>query len=161
LAFVATIGERNITEFNYRLASRDEARIFVGIETKDPHEAGEIARVLERRGYRCHDLTDNELAKSHVRHMVGGRSRAVRDEALFSFEFPERPGALLKFLNSLGSRWNISLFHYRNNGGAYGRVLCGLEASGHERGELPDRLTALGFAYREETANPAVEFFLR
>src|SRR5208337_1056157 len=124
----------------HRLASRDEAHIFVGVETRDRHEVGEIARVLERRGYRWFDLRDNELAKSHVRHMVGGRSSAARDEALFSFEFPERPGALLKFLNSLGSRWNISHFHYRNHGGAHGRVMCGFEASGHERGELAKRV---------------------
>ena len=161
LEFSRLIGERNITEFNYRLSSREVAHIFVGIETSGPLEAREIARVLDQRGYRCSDLTDNELAKSHVRHMVGGRAREVHDEALFSFEFPERPGALLKFLTALGSRWNISLFHYRNYGGAWGRVLCGFEAPPEERAELSERLAALGFVYREETTNPAAEFFLR
>jgi threonine dehydratase len=160
LDFCTVIGDRNITEFNYRLSSRAEAHIFVGIETNGAG-ADAIAGALRQRGYRCHDLTDNELAKSHVRHMVGGRARDVNDEALFSFEFPERPGALLKFLKALGNRWNISLFHYRNYGGAWGRVLCGFEAPASQRGELAERLTALGFVYREETTNPAVEFFLR
>ena len=161
LDFSNVVGDRNITEFNYRLSSRDEAHIFVGVETSGRAEADEIARVLVEHGYRCHDLTENELAKSHVRHMVGGRAREVRDEVLFSFEFPERPGALLKFLTALGGRWNISLFHYRNYGGAYGRVLCGFETPASERGELEERLAKLGFAHKEESSNPAAQFFLR
>jgi threonine dehydratase len=161
LDFCTVIGDRSITEFNYRMSSRDEAHILAGVRIACRAEADEIARLLEGRGFRCHDLTDNELAKSHVRHMVGGRAHESVDEALFSFEFPERPGALLKFLTALDSRWNISLFHYRNYGGAYGRVLCGFETPMGDRAELAERLKRLGFQYREETANPAAEFFLR
>ena len=160
LDFCRVIGDRNITQFNYRLASRTEAHVFVGIEIAGPCDAAEIARLLENRGYRCHDLTENELAKSHVRHMVGGRAPDVREELLYSFEFPDRPGAFLRFLTSLGSRWNISLFHYRSYGGAYGRVLCGFEAAGPDRAQLHACSNALGVAYREETGNPAAAFFL-
>jgi threonine dehydratase len=161
LDFCTVIGDRNITEFNYRMSARDEAHILAGVQTACRAEAGEIAHLLEHQGFRCHDLTDNELAKSHVRHMVGGRAREAIDEVLISFEFPERPGALLKFLTALDSRWNISLFHYRNYGGAYGRVLCGFETPPNERAELAERLQRLGFQFREETANPAAECFLR
>jgi threonine dehydratase len=161
LDFCRVIGDRNITEFNYRMSSRDEAHILAGVQTASRNEADEIARLLKHRGFRCHDLTDNELAKSHVRHMVGGRAHDAPDEALFSFEFPERPGALLKFLTALDSRWNVSLFHYRNYGGAHGRVLCGFETPANERAELTERLMRIGYQYREETMNPAAEFFLR
>jgi threonine dehydratase len=106
------------------------------------------------------DLTDDDLAKTHVRHMVGGRAAAATDEVLYTFEFPERPGALRQFLTSLGTRWNISLFHYRNHGAAFGRVLCGFEVPGHERPALRERLDRLGFSYREESGNPAVRLFL-
>jgi threonine dehydratase len=161
LAFAAALGDRSVTEFNYRLASRAEAHIFVGVEVGGVDEARTIAAELVRRGYACVDLTENDLAKTHVRHMVGGRAPDVADEVLYGFEFPERPGALLQFLESLGSRWSITLFHYRNHGAAFGRVLCGLEVPEGERGELVARLDALGFSYRDETANPAGRFFLR
>src|SRR4029079_10964776 len=121
--------DRSVTEFNYRLASRDEAHIFVGIEVGGPREADAIRAELAAHGYPCTDLSANDLAKSHVRHMVGGRAREVPHEVLFSFEFPERPRALMQSLSTLGARWNISLFHYRNHGAAFGRVLCGFEAS--------------------------------
>ncbi len=161
LEFLSALGPRNITEFNYRLDSRVQAQVFAGIEIEGCEEGHRIERLLRERGIECHDLTDNDIAKTHLRHMVGGRSAEVRDEIILSFEFPERPGALLKFLSALGSRWNISLFHYRNNGGAYGRVLCGLEAPPAARDELHNRLREVGFAYMDETANPAVRLFLR
>jgi threonine dehydratase len=160
LAFCTAIGDRSLTEFNYRLASRDEARVFVGVEVAGPDEARALADTLTHQGYRCLDLSDDEQAKTHVRHMVGGRAREATDEVLFSFEFPERPGALREFLAHLGSRWNISLFHYRNHGAAFGRVLCGLEVPPAERGELRERLGQIGFAYTDETENPAVRLFL-
>ncbi len=161
LGFCAAIGERSVTELNYRLATRAEAHIFVGLEVAGVEESRAIAAGLERRGYPCADLSDNDLAKTHIRHMVGGRTAEVADEVLYGFEFPERPGALLQFLTRLGSRWNISLFHYRNHGAAFGRVLCGLEVPPADRDELRGRLDALGFSYREESDNPAGRFFLR
>jgi threonine dehydratase len=161
LEFASAIGERSITEFNYRLASRSEAHVFLGVEIGNGAEAAAIALGLVARGYACLDLSENDLAKTHVRHMVGGRAADVRDEVLYSFEFPERPGALLQFLSSLGSRWNISLFHYRSHGAAFGRVLCGLEVPARERRELLGRLNGLGFRYAEETTNVAGQLFLR
>ena len=119
-----------------------------------------IARDLVARGYPCVDLSENDLAKTHVRHMVGGRTPEVHDEVRVAVEFPERPGALLQFLGQLGSRWNISLFHYRNHGAAFGRVLCGLEVPPAERDELRARLDAIGFEWVDETENPAGRFFL-
>ena len=160
LEFCKLIGERNVTEFSYRIAARDEAHIFVGLEVSGLAEARKLAESLAARGCACADLTENDLAKTHVRHMVGGRASLAADEALFSFEFPERPGALLEFLSSLGSRWNISLFHYRNHGAAFGRVLCGFEAPPAERPELVKRLADLGFRHSDETQNPAARLFL-
>ncbi len=161
LAFCSLLGERNVTEFNYRLASREEAHIFVGLEVATREEATMLAAALTAQGYPCVDLTDDDLAKTHVRHMVGGRTRDVADEVLFSFEFPERPGALVQFLSNLGSRWNISMFHYRNHGAAFGRVLCGFEVAPAERGELLARLNRLGFEYADETENPSARLFLK
>jgi threonine dehydratase len=161
LEFCRVIGERSVTEFNYRLASRDEAHIFVGVEVAGLEEARALARTLVARGYPCVDLSEDDLAKMHVRHMVGGRTANAAGEVFFSFEFPERPGALMQFLSSLGSRWNISLFHYRNHGAAFGCVLCGFEVPPAERGELVERLVRLGFSYVDETQNPAARFFLR
>lgn len=161
LEFCRAIGERSVTEFNYRLATRSEAHIFVGLEVSGRDEAVEIAATLAARGYACTDLGGDDLAKTHVRHMVGGRSPTVANEVLYSFEFPERPGALMQFLTSLGSRWNISLFHYRNNGAAYGRVLCGFEVPAGERAALGSTLRQLGFRCSDETENPAARFFLR
>jgi threonine dehydratase len=161
LAFCAALGQRNVTEFNYRLSSRTEAHIFVGVEVAHADETRTIVGDLARRGYACVDLSDDDLAKTHIRHMVGGRTSEVRDEVLFDFEFPERPGALLQFLSSLGSRWNVSLFHYRNHGAAFGRVLCGLEVPPAQLGTLRARLDGLGFSYTEATDNAAGRFFLR
>ncbi len=159
--FCAVIGERSVTEFNYRLASRDEAHVFLGIEVTGRDQVATLIQALASAGYASVDLSDDDLAKTHVRHMVGGRARDVGAEVVFTFEFPERPGALMQFLNHLGSRWNISLFHYRNHGSAFGRVLCAFEVPPSERPELAERLADLGFSYVDETDNPAVRLFLR
>jgi threonine dehydratase len=160
-AFCAALGARSVTEFNYRLATRAEAHVFAGVEVANAEEARTIAAGLDRDGYRCVDLSADDVAKTHIRHMVGGRTAEVRDEVLFDFEFPERPGALLQFLTGLGEEWNISLFHYRNHGAAFGRVLCGLEVPPADREALRARLDGLGFSYAEATDNPAGRFFLR
>ncbi|MBM4269214.1 MAG: threonine ammonia-lyase, biosynthetic [Deltaproteobacteria bacterium] len=161
LRFCAALGPRNVTEFNYRLATRREAHVFVGVEIGDAAEGRALVDELERGGHACVDLSGDDVAKTHIRHMVGGRTPEVRDEVLYDFEFPERPGALLQFLTGLGSQWNISLFHYRNHGAAFGRVLCGLEVPPKERDELRVRLDGLGFSYTEATDNQAGRFFLR
>jgi len=161
LEFCRIVGQRSVTEFNYRLATRAEAHIFVGLEVSGRDEAAAVARRLVESGYPTIDLTESDLAKTHVRYMVGGRAPAVENEVVFSFEFPERPGALLQFLSTLGSRWNISLFHYRNHGSAFGRVLCGFEAPPAELEELRALLRTLGFDYSEETGDPAVTLFLK
>jgi threonine dehydratase len=158
--FCARIGRRIVTEFNYRLSGRGDAHIFVGIATGSPADASAIAEALARGGYEAVDLSDNELAKLHVRHMVGGRSADVRHEELCRFEFPERPGALLAFLDELGGRWNISLFHYRNHGADFGRVLAGFEVPPAEMPAFEAFLDALGYRYQRERGNAAYELFL-
>lgn len=161
LAFCRAVGPRNVTEFNYRLAGRDAAHVFVALEVTGVDETRALVAGFGAAGYACVDLSADDLAKTHVRHMVGGRAPGVADEVLLGFEFPERPGALLQFLEGLESRWNISLFHYRNNGAAFGRVLCGLEVPADGRAALFRRLEALGFAYADESENPAARLFLR
>ncbi|HUS23585.1 MAG TPA: threonine ammonia-lyase, biosynthetic [Candidatus Binatia bacterium] len=159
--FLAHLGRRTITEFNYRYASPAEAHLFVGVKLgDDPAERPRIVKLLRDDGYAVADLTDNEMAKVHVRYMVGGRCPGLPDEMLLRFEFPERPGACLDFLDAVGSRWNISLFHYRNHGAAYGRVLAGLQVPRAERAAAFRTLDALGYEYREETDNPAYRLFL-
>ncbi len=158
--FCATIGPRVVTEFNYRLSGRDRAHIFVGLRTVSREDAVSLAARLRARGYATEDLSDNEVAKLHVRHMVGGRSGDVRDERLYRFEFPERPGALLQFLETLGGRWNISLFHYRNHGADFGRVLAGFEVPGAEQDAFQAFLHSLGYPFVREAENPAYELFL-
>lgn len=160
LEFSGAIGDRAVTEFNYRLGSRAAADVYLGVEVSGAEEARLLAGELRARGYVCDDLSHDDLAKSHVRHMVGGRSANARDEVLYSFEFPERPGALSEFLRALGDRWNISLFHYRNHGSAFGRVLCALEVPAPERAEFRRALDALGFEYDEETESPAARLLL-
>ncbi|WP_324711427.1 threonine ammonia-lyase, biosynthetic [Pseudomonas citronellolis] len=160
-AFCEAVGKRQITEFNYRYDRSEEAQIFVGIQThpqNDPRPA--LVEQLRERGFPVLDLTDNEAAKLHIRHMVGGRAPQVEQERLFRFEFPERPGALFNFLERLGGRWNISLFHYRNHGAADGRVLAGLQVPEHERGELGAVLDAIGYRYWDESENPAYRLFI-
>lgn len=154
------VGERNITEFNYRLADRERAQIFVGISIADDSERLTFSRQLTKAGFENIDLTDNELAKTHVRYMVGGRSGAAAGEALFRFWFPERPGALGDFLGAMGESWNISLFHYRLQGGDFGRVLIGLEIPEGEQSKFRHFLEKLGYRYMEETDNPAYRLFL-
>ncbi|RKF21527.1 threonine ammonia-lyase, biosynthetic [Alginatibacterium sediminis] len=162
LDFVRHLGGRAITEFNYRYADADRASIFVGIRVSDAdQELPGLIQNLESDGYEVVDLSGDELAKQHVRYMVGGRPNLELKEHLFSFEFPEQPGALLKFLSTLGSQWNITLFHYRNHGAAYGRVLAGFELSQDSLGVFQQYLEQLGFDYSDETQNPAYRFFLR
>jgi threonine dehydratase len=158
--FCATIGRRVVTEFNYRLSGRGEAHIFVGIATSSREDAAGIGRTLERAGYHALDLTGHEMAKLHIRHMVGGRSADVRHERLCRFEFPERPGALMTFLDELGGRWNISLFHYRNHGADFGRVLAGFEVPDADMPPFDAFLHTLGYRYQREDGNAAYEMFL-
>ena len=158
--FCATIGRRVVTEFNYRLSGRDRAHIFVGIATRSKQDAVDLAAALNRGGYPTVDLTDNEVAKLHVRHMVGGRSGEVQNERVYRFEFPERPGALMDFLEKLGGRWNISLFHYRNHGADFGRVLAGFEVPDAETAAFEAFLEGLGYPYSREADNAAYEMFL-
>lgn len=160
LTFCQQLGGRAITEFNYRLADSRSACIFVGVRlSRGFEERREIIQLLTDRGYGVVDLSDDEMAKLHVRYMVGGRpSRALR-ERLYSFEFPEAPGALLKFLQTLGTHWNISLFHYRSHGTDYGRVLAAFELEQHEP-NFDTRLHELGYECHDETDNPAFRFFL-
>ena len=159
--FLRQLGRRAVTEFNYRYASDSAAHIFVGVRLTQGHEE-RVARIdaLRQHGYPVVDMSGNEMAKMHVRFMVGGRAPGLDNERLFRFEFPERPGAALDFLNAVGSRWNISLFHYRNHGAAFGRVLCGLQVPYRERAECRRSLDGLGYRYWEESDNPAYEMFL-
>jgi threonine dehydratase len=157
--FCATLGERNVTEFNYRIADSSEAHIFVGVQVQGREERAKLVRTLQRHGLKTLDLSDNEMAKWHVRHMVGGRAPA-RNEMLYRFEFPERPGALGRFLTSMRSDWNISLFHYRNHGADYGRVLVGMQVPRHEMRAFRAFLTKLGYPCADETRNPAYRLFL-
>ncbi|EAN8120787.1 threonine ammonia-lyase, biosynthetic, partial [Salmonella enterica] len=160
-AFCEAIGKRQITEFNYRYHADKEAHIFVGVQTHpetDPRAA--LVQQLVEQGFPVTDLTDNELAKLHIRHMVGGHSAGASDEMVLRFEFPERPGALFNFLTKLGGRWNISMFHYRNHGAADGRVVAGLQVPDDERHLVPAALAKIGYPYWDETDNPAYKLFL-
>jgi len=161
LDFCRIIGERNITEFNYRMSKRSHAHVFAGISITDSEEAESIQQTLEAAALPTLNLHDNELAKLHIRHMVGGRCSVVKDEVLYRFEFPERPGALLKFLTRAGGRWNISLFHYRNHAAAFGRVLAGVEVPPQDRHAFELYLDELGYPYVNESDNPAYSLFLK
>ena len=159
--FCRAIGKRSITEFNYRYANEKNAHVFAGIELRDgDSERQSIVEHLCAEGYEVLDMSDNEMAKLHIRHMVGGRSVRSHDERLYRFEFPERPGALLKFLNTIATEWNITLFHYRNHGAAYGRILAGIEVLVKDRVRFKARLDKLGYNYWEETDNPVYSLFL-
>jgi threonine dehydratase len=161
-AFCSALGKRSITEFNYRYADDREAHIFVGLQIVEGSEDREqVIGNLAGKGYEVVDLTDNEVAKLHIRHMVGGhRPQAVRSERVYRFEFPERPGALLNFLTHLGQRWNISMFHYRNHGAAYGRVLVGMQVEDSDTAEVARVLERLHYRFWEETDNPAYRLYL-
>jgi threonine dehydratase len=158
--FCAVLGRRVVTEFNYRLSSRDAAHIFVGVATRSRDDGAAVVDQLTAAGYAAVNLTDNEMAKLHVRHMVGGRTTLVHDELLCRFEFPERPGALMQFLEQLGGRWNISLFHYRNHGADSGRVLAGFEVPAGQRELFRRFLDELGYYYSVEAENIAHRLFL-
>jgi threonine dehydratase len=158
--FCNTLGGNNITEFNYRIADSREAHIFVGVEVNGRAQTERIVRNLRRHGLTTLDLSDNEMAKLHLRHMVGGRAPFAEDELLYRFEFPERPGALMGFLSRMRSDWNISLFHYRNHGADYGRVLVGMQVPKTEMRQFRAFLRELGYPYADETRNPAYRLFL-
>jgi threonine dehydratase len=158
--FCAMLGAKSITEFNYRYADPKEAHVFVAVSVRNRDEAAKLIESLERSGLRTEDLSDNEMAKLHIRHLVGGRARDIKNELLYRFEFPDRPGALMKFLNSMSHHWNISLFHYRNHGADYGRVLVGLEVPLEEKVEFKRFLSQLDNRYWDESENPAYKLFL-
>ncbi|WP_291996690.1 threonine ammonia-lyase, biosynthetic [Candidatus Accumulibacter sp. ACC012] len=158
--FVALIGSHNITEFNYRYNDQRDAHVFVGIQVSSRAESIKLLEQLHKHNYPALDLTDDEMAKGHIRHLVGGHSPGINNELLYRFEFPERPGALMKFLNSMSAGWNISLFHYRNHGADYGRVLVGMQVPPREMNEFEDFLEKVGYAHWNETNNQAYKLFL-
>ncbi|MFW5332720.1 threonine ammonia-lyase, biosynthetic [Hydrogenophaga sp. ZJX-1] len=164
--FLETIGDlpggpRNVTEFNYRIGNANTAHVFVGLTTQGKGESARIATNFKRQGFEALDLTHDDLAKEHIRHMVGGHSPLAQDERLLRFVFPERPGALLKFLSLMRPGWNISLFHYRNQGADYGRILVGLQVPPKDDKAFARFLDTLGYPYVEETANPVYRLFLK
>ena len=159
-AFCSIIGKHSITEFNYRYADPAVAHVFVGVQIQDAGETDILMAALRAAGYRPLDMTDNEMAKLHIRHLVGGRAPNALHESIYRFEFPERPGALLGFLNKMGTTWNISLFHYRNHGADFGRALVGMQVPPGEMRDFQAFLDNLGYAYANETANPAYGLFL-
>ena len=154
-------GPRNVTEFNYRMNDSAQAHVFVGLTTQGKGESARIAKNFSQHGFEALDLTHDELAKEHIRHMVGGHSALSQDERLMRFEFPERPGALMKFLSLMRPGWNISLFHYRNQGADYGRILVGLQVPAKDAKAFDKFLKTLGFPYVEETSNPVYRLFLQ
>ncbi len=159
-AFCQLLGNRNITEFNYRFSDPSAAHIFVGLAIANAAETGQLIYKLAAQGLNAIDLTHNEMAKLHLRHLVGGRAPQAEHEVVYRFEFPEKPGALMKFLNSMGQDWNISLFHYRNHGADFGRVLVGMQVPPNEQAEFAEFLQKLGYTYWDETENPAYQLFL-
>jgi len=159
--FCELIGPRSVTEFNYRISDQHLAHVFVGLAIQRRDEAGRIARQFSKQGFANVDLTDDELAKEHVRHMVGGRSELARDERLFRFQLPERPGALMRFLAAMHPGWNISFFHYRNQGADYGRILVGIQVPAGDEPGFDNFLRTLAYPFVEETRNPVYELFLR
>jgi threonine dehydratase len=160
-AFCSLLGTRGITEFNYRYSDPSVAHVFVGIQVHNRTEVDRLVAMLDKHELPVLDLTENEMAKLHIRHLVGGRAPQVNDEAIYRFEFPERPGALMKFLNSMSHDWNISLFHYRNHGADYGRVLVGIQVPPAEKAEFQKFLDGLGYRYWNESRNPAYRLFLK
>ena len=159
-AFCRSLGNRNITEFNYRFSDPTAAHIFVGLAIANANETGKLIADLAAQGLNAIDLTDNEMAKLHLRHLVGGHAPQAEHEVVYRFEFPEKPGALMKFLETMGHDWNISLFHYRNHGADFGRVLVGMQVPPHEQTEFLAFLQNLGYPHSDETENPAYKLFL-
>lgn len=158
--FCRLLGDRSITEFNYRYSDPKQAHIFVGVAIHDRNESSRLVQMLQTQGLGALDLTDNEVAKLHLRHLVGGHAPQAEHEQLYRFEFPEKPGALMKFLDTMGHDWNISLFHYRNHGADYGRVLVGMQVPPSEKIEFKAFLENLGYPYWDESDNPAYRLFL-
>jgi threonine dehydratase len=158
--FCSLVGPRNVTEFTYRISDARQAHVFVGVQVGSRGESSLLAHTFEQHDFATLDLTHDELAKLHIRHLVGGKSALAQDELLYRFEFPERPGALMRFLDSMAPNWNISLFHYRNQGGDVGRILVGLQVPGGEMAEFRQFLATLGYRYWDETANPVYKLFL-
>ena len=159
--FCATLDDRSITEFNYRVGDARQAHIFVGVQTSNRSEREALIAAFHAQDFGVLDLTDDELAKLHLRHMVGGRSPLAQDEQLYRFEFPERPGALTRFLGHMHPDWNISLFHYRNQGADYGRILVGLQVPRGDERAFDEFLRTLAYPFTEETGNPVVRLFLK
>nr|WP_269148899.1 threonine ammonia-lyase, biosynthetic [Bordetella ansorpii] len=158
--FCELVGNRSVTEFNYRISDADRAHVFVGLQVSSPNEPARIATHFRKSGFDTLDLTHDEMAKTHLRHMVGGRSRLAENELLYRFEFPERPGALMRFLNAMNPDWNISLFHYRNQGADYGRILIGIQVPPSDKKQFKTFVTELGYPHWNETDNPAYKLFL-
>ena len=158
--FCQLLGKRTITEFNYRYADARQAHIFVGITVQNRADVARLIELLERHQLPALDLTDNEMAKTHIRYMVGGHAPQAEHEVLYRFTFPERPGALIDFLSRLRSDWNISLFHYRNHGADFGRVLAGLQVPPEDQAGFSGFLRQLGYEYADESHNPAYRIFL-
>jgi threonine dehydratase len=158
--FCALVGARNVTEFNYRVSDERQAHVFVGVQVASRDEPRELVRAFEENGFATLDLTHDELAKLHIRHLVGGKSPLAHDELLYRFEFPERPGALMRFLDRMAPNWNISLFHYRSQGGDVGRILVGLQVPRDEMDEFRQFLATLGYRHWDESANPVYKLFL-
>jgi threonine dehydratase len=158
--FCELVGPRNVTEFNYRIADARVAHVFVGIQVASRDEGHGIAETFVSHGFAALDLTDDELAKLHIRHLVGGHSPLARDELLYRFEFPERPGALMRFLTSMSPDWNISLFHYRNHGADYGRILVGIQVPEADKATFQQFLDMLGYRHWDESQHPAYRLFL-
>ena len=159
--FIAKLGKHNVTEFNYRMAEGLLAHVFVGVSVKNVEERKMIQQGFRASGFHCIDLSDNVLAKEHVRYMVGGRAASIKNEVVYSFEFPEKPGALMNFLKVIAGRWNISLFHYRNHGADHGKVLAGFQVPKAERKTFEKALKEIGYPCVDETDNPAYKYFLK
>lgn len=158
--FCNLLGAKSITEFNYRYSDSKLAYVFVGVSIRNQEEKQALIEKLRHSGLATEDLSNNEMAKLHIRHLVGGHAREIKDEIIYRFEFPDRPGALMNFLNKMSQHWNISLFHYRNHGADYGRVLVGIQVPAEERSHFKAFLSELGYQYWDETKNPAYQLFL-
>ena len=158
--FCAMLGTKSITEFNYRYANHKEAEVFVGVSVRNRNEVQKLIKNLKKSGLETVDLSDNEMAKLHIRHLVGGHAHEIKNEIIYRFEFPDRPGALMSFLNNMSHNWNISLFHYRNHGADYGRVLVGMQVAPAEKSDFKLFLDQLGYRYWDESDNPAYKLFL-
>ncbi len=160
LRLCEAVGQRAVTEFNYRISDAEQAHVYVGLQIRSEPEIEKLAAHFRKLDFPTLDLTSNEMAKTHLRYMVGGRSSLAENEVLYRFEFPERPGALMKFLGAMNPDWNISLFHYRNQGDDYGRILVGVQVPPADKKAFKEFLSSLGYPYWNETDNPAYRLFL-